>query len=206
MNIKSLRKNYDKLSKRERFLLYDAAENRDDQSEMDAIMLATPNEDWIKPDWALQAEQILKFRLVELAQRLKHCRDALFWFALAMKEETTRKNKKRDEFFYESAQLSAYFYCVHIEAANTIFEEIGLDIAAWEKKENELFDLDFANEMTDSLMRDIAFDEKEATAFINKIGNEKGFKNIVLGFTRQNEINGLRKILKESGFKEFFKD
>lgn len=206
MNIKSLRKNYFKLSKRERFILYDAAENRDDKSEMNAIMLATPNEDWIKPDWALQAEQILKIRLVELAHRLKHCRDALFWFALSATEETTRKNKKKDEFFYESARLSAYFYCVHIDAANTIYEELGLDIAAWEKKENQLFDLDFANERTDSLMKNIAFDEKEATVFINKIGKEKGYKNIVLGFTVKNEINGLRKILEESGFKEFFKN
>ena len=99
MNVKSLRKNYDKLSKRERFILYDAAENRDDKSEMDAISLATPNEDWIKPDFALQAEQILKLRLVQLAQRLKHCRDAMFWLSLSVKEELATKSKKKDPFF-----------------------------------------------------------------------------------------------------------
>ncbi len=99
MNIKSLRKNYDKLSKRERFILYDAAENRDDNGEMDAIMLATPNEDWIKPDFAKQAEQILKLRLVMLVQQLKHCRDAMFWFALSIEDQRVNK-QKREEFFY----------------------------------------------------------------------------------------------------------
>ncbi len=95
MNIKNLRKNYHRLSKRERLILYDSAENRDDQSEMDAILLATPNEDWTKPDFALQAEQLLKLRLVLLVQRLKHCREAMFWLALAESEEPTKKSKKK---------------------------------------------------------------------------------------------------------------
>lgn len=205
MNIKSLRKNYDKLSKRERFILYDAAENRDDKSEMDAIILATPNVDWIKPDWALQAEQILKFRLVSLIQKLKYCREAMFWLAIAMSEETTRKNKKRVEFFFESARLNAYFYCVSADASHSIFEEIGLDTDAWEKKQSELFSLDFVEETTEMQMRKLAFDEKEAEAFINKIGKERGIENIIMGFTYDRELAGFRKILKEKGFKEFFK-
>ena len=205
MNLKSLRKNYDKLSKRERFILYDAAENRDDKSEMDAISLATPNEDWIKPDFALQAEQILKLRLVQLVHRLKHCRDAMFWFSLSIKEELTTKSAKKDRFFYESARLSAYFYCVNVETSHSIYEEIGLDIKAWETKEAELFDLDFADEMTDAQMRSLAFDEKEAEAFINKIGKEHGIKNIVLGFTYDKEFKSYREILKKQGFEGFFK-
>lgn len=206
MNIKSLRKNYDKLSKRERFILYDAAENRDDKSEMDAISLATPNEDWIKPDFALQAEQILKIRLGRLVQRLKHCRDAMFWLSLAVKEELTTKSTKKDRFFYESARLSAYFYCVNVKTSHSLYEEIGLDIAAWEAKEAELFDLDFADEITDLQMRNLAFDEKEAEAFINKIGKGKGITNIILGFTFEKEFSSLREILKTSGFEEFFKN
>lgn len=140
-----------------------------------------------------------------LVQRLKHCRDAMFWQALAIKEELTKKSKKKDRFFYESAQLSAYFYCVSVDSANTIYEEIGLDIEVWENKQNKLFDFDFADEMTDLQMRKLAFDEKEAEAFINKIGNEKGIKNIKLGFTYEKEVNSLREILKEQGFEEFFK-
>ncbi|HEY0428413.1 MAG TPA: hypothetical protein VGC76_11585 [Pyrinomonadaceae bacterium] len=206
MNIKSLRKNYDQLSKRERFILYDAAENRDDQSEMDAIMLATPNEDWIKPDFALQAEQILKFRLVRLVQRLKHCRDALLWFSFALREELSNEGKTEDHFFYDSARLSAYFYCVNVKTTHSLFEEIGLDIAAWKTKENELFDFDFEDERTDWLLRKIAFDEKEAEAFINKIGEEHNFKNIILGFTYEKEFRSLRDVLKEKGFDEYFKD
>ena len=206
MNIKSLRKNYDKLSKRERFILYDAAENRDDNGEMDAIMLATPNEDWIKPDFAKQAEQILKMRLVMLVQQLKHCRDAMFWFALSIEHEKTNSNKKRDEFFYESARLSAYFYQVNVAASNAIYKEIGLDTEAWEAHRNKLFDFDFVSEMTDLEMEILAFSEKEAEAFINKIGKGKGFKNIVLGFTFEKEFASLREILKTQGFEEFFKN
>ncbi len=206
MNIKSLRKNYDKLTKRERFILYDAAENRDDKSEMDAISLATPNQDWIKPDFALQAEQILKIRLVQLAQRLKHCRDAMLWLSLSVKEELTTKNKKKDRFFYESARLSAYFYCVNVKTSHSIYEELGLDIEAWETKEAELFDLNFADEITDFRMKNLAFDEKEAEVFINKIGKEKSIENIVLGFTYDKELKSFREILKEQGFEEFFKN
>ena len=206
MNIKSLRKNYDKLSKRERFILFDAAENRDDKSEMDAILLATPNEDWIKPDFALQAEQILKVRLLMLAQRLKYCREAMFWSSLSVKEEQTNNREKKDRAFYDYARLNAYFYCVTIETSYSIYEEIGLDIDAWKAKESELFGFDFVEEMTDLQMRVIAFDEKEAEAFINKIGKKKGFEKIKLAFTYDNEIDQTRKILKKQGFEEYFKD
>ncbi len=96
MNIKSLRKSYNQLSKRERFILYDSAENCDDQSEMDAIMLATPNEDWIKPDFALPAEQLLKLRLLTFAQQLKHSRKAMYWFALADAHAQASKGKNKD--------------------------------------------------------------------------------------------------------------
>ncbi len=206
MNIKSLRKNYDKLSKRERFILNDAAENRDDKSEMDAISLATPNEDWIKPDFALQAEQILKLRLVMLVQRLKHCREAMFWFSLSIKEEITNNRKKKDRLFYDYARLNAYFYCVSVEISYSIYEEIGLDIDAWKTKESELFDFNFVDETTDLQMRNLAFDEKEAEAYINKIGKEKGFGKIELGFTYDKGLEELRKILKKRGFEEYFKD
>jgi len=205
MNLKNLRKNYDKLSKCERFILYDAAENRDDKSEMDAIILATPNEVWDKPDFALQAEQLLKFRLVRLAQRLKHCRDAVFWLSVSIKEELTTETEIKDRFFYEFARLSAYFYCVSVEVSHSIYEEFGLNIEAWETKETQLFDLDFADEMTDMQMQNLAFDEQEAEIFIKKIGKEKGYKNIVFGFTYEKELKSLREILKDQGFKGFFK-
>lgn len=206
MNLKKLRKNYDRFSKRERFILYDAAESRDDKSEMYAIMLATPNEDWIKPDWALQAEQLLKFRLVTLAQRLKRCLDALFWLRLSEREELFKKRKPKDRFFYEYARLNAYFYCVSVDVWQSLYEEMGLDIEAWENKQSELFDLEFVDSATDWQMRALAFNEKEAEIFINKIGKERGIENIVLGYTYQNERAVLRKILKESGFEEFFKN
>ncbi|HEX8288068.1 MAG TPA: hypothetical protein VF556_08735 [Pyrinomonadaceae bacterium] len=109
MNLKSLRKNYDKLSKRERFILYEVAENRDDKGEMEAISLAAPNENWIKPDFALQAEQILKMRLVRLSQRLKHCRNVMFWLSLSIKEELITKGKKKNAFFMNQQDNALIF-------------------------------------------------------------------------------------------------
>jgi len=206
MNIKSLRKNYDQLSKIERLILYDSAENRDDQGEMDAILLATPNDTWLKPDFAFEAEQILKVRLVLLVQRLKYSRESLHWSALAESEILSNRKKARDSFFSDYASLQAYFYCVSVDSALAVYKEIGLDLDAWKAKENEIFGFDFVDEQTDKVMRLIAFTEKEADAFINKIGAEKGIKNIVLGFTLEKETQNLREILKKQGFAEFLKD
>lgn len=204
--LKTIKNSYDLLTKKERFILYDAAENRDDQNEMDAIMLATPNEDWIKPDFAWQAEQILKMRLVMLVERLRYCREAMFWFSLMVEEELTDKGKTNDRFFYDIARLNAYFYCVIVESSHLIFEEIGLDVEAWQTKEKQLFSFDFVDEMTDKQMRNLAFDEKEAEAFLNKVGKKRGIEKIVLGFTFEKEVKNLRESLKTQGFAEFFKN
>jgi hypothetical protein len=204
MNIRSLRKNYHQLSKRERLILYDAAENRDDKAEMDAIMLATPNVDWIKPDWALQAEQLLKMRLLNLIQRLKYSRDATLWLYISTENELTDEYKA--QFFYDMARMSAYFYCVSVDSSKSVYEEMGLDVAAWKNKESELFDLQYDDEIMDSLMRSLAFDEAGAEAFIKSTVKGKGFENIVLAFTFEKKRDGFRKVLNENVFKEFFKD
>lgn len=206
MNIKSLRKNYDQLSRRERLILYDSAENRDDESEMEAILLATPKDRWTKPDFSFEAEQLLRIRLIMLVQRLKHCRETMYWFALAESQALSNRKKANDNFFFDYASLQAYFYCVSVDSALQIYKEIGVDLEAWKAKENEIFGLDFVDETTDKLMRSIAFTEKEAEAFINEIGREKGFKNIRLGFTVEKETNALRDILRNNGFAEYFKD
>ncbi|HQU85609.1 MAG TPA: hypothetical protein PKY59_20915 [Pyrinomonadaceae bacterium] len=206
MNIKSLRKNYDQLSRRERLILYDSAENRDDESEMDAILLATPNERWIKPDFSYEAEQLLKIRLIMLAQRLKHCRETMYWFALAESQALSNRKKADDNFFFDYASLQAYFYCVSVDSALAIYKEIGLDLEAWKAKENEIFDFDFVDEQTDKLMRSIAFTEAEAEAFINEVGKQHGYKKVTLGFTLEKETKSLREILKKQGFAEYLKD
>lgn len=209
MNIKNLRKNYYNLSKRERLILYDAAENRDDKAEMDAILLATPNVDWIKPDWALQAEQLLKMRLVDLIYRLKYCRDAMFWLFLMLKCDLIGEGENKEEnedFFFEMARLNAYFYCVSEDSSQAVYEEMGVDVQAWRNKESKLFDLEYADDITEFQMRKLAFDESEAEAFIQRIGKEKGFENVILGFTFERKRIAFRDLLKEKGFKEFFKN
>jgi hypothetical protein len=206
MNIKNLRKNYDRLSKRERLILYDAAENRDDKAEMNAILLATPNRNWIKPDFAPQAEKLLALRLVSFAQQLKHSRNALFWLTVSYAEDDAGRIFNSEDFAFESARLSAYLYCVSVKTHQTVFEELGLDCEVWDNKRAEIFNLNITDDLIDGLMRSISFDEEEAEGFINKTADEHGIENVFLRFTVKNEVKGLREILKKRGFKNFFDD
>ena len=201
MNIKNLRKNYHRLSKRERLILYDSAENRDDQSEMDAILTASPKKDWTQPDFTFEAEKILKLRLVLLIFRLKYSRAAMFWYSLFEAETRRAKNQENDKFFYNSARLNAYLYCVCIDSANSLFEEIGLDIEAWETRQREMLGVDLADEIADLQMRELAFDEKEAEQFIEKIGKASGTVKAMIGNAYERELKSLRELFKKQGFR-----
>jgi hypothetical protein len=53
------------------------------------------------------------------------------------------------------------------------------------------------------MMQNMAFDQTEAEAYINEIANERGIENVVLNFTFEKEMEGLRKVLKEDCFAEF---
>ena len=194
MNIKNLRKNYDKLSKRERFILYDAAENRDDKSEMEAVLNASPKIDWVLPDVGFALEKLLIVRLIQIIYRLKHSRDALFWFVIF----------PDNEFPNGLASIAAYFYCVSEDVGETIYQELGLDNEAWQKKENELFDLSLNESVINSLMREIAFDESEMKNYFKdllKIETKDG-DTFEINITYEQELENMRKFVKKSPLKD----
>jgi hypothetical protein len=51
MNIKSIRRNYDELTMLERLSLLDNAVSRDDESEIKAIVAASPRKTFSQPDY-----------------------------------------------------------------------------------------------------------------------------------------------------------
>ncbi len=70
MNIKTLRKSYENLTMLERMSLADNALARDDESELRAIVAASPREGFRQPDYFNLMEEITRFRLINLICRL----------------------------------------------------------------------------------------------------------------------------------------
>ncbi len=70
MNIKTLRKSYENLTMLERLSLADNALARDDESELRAIVAASPREHYSQTDWKDMLESINQFRFCNLIVRL----------------------------------------------------------------------------------------------------------------------------------------
>ncbi len=66
MNIKTLRRNYDELTRLERLSLADNAEARDDENEIKAIIAASPREHFSQTDFYDLMREITTFRLFNL--------------------------------------------------------------------------------------------------------------------------------------------
>lgn len=200
MNIKKLRTNYKNLSLKERLILLDSAESREDVSEIQAIASASKEVDWVFCDFAQLREKIKLIRLVNLAQRLKHQAKALFYLSISEKLKAAKNN-----FFYESARFEAYSYCVSVKVQEAVFAEIGLDHQKWLEREKEIFELDILNDSIDVHLNDIAFTETEAADFIKRTAKKHDLGEIEFGNTFENEITKQRQFLKDCGLAEMFK-
>jgi hypothetical protein len=196
MNIKKLRINYKNLSLKERLILLDSAELRDDESEIQAIVSASPKETWTMCDFVESKNKLQTFRFIRLIQRLKHLSECLLWLYLS-----ERKTEEISGSFFDSACMEAYFYCVHKQVDEAIFKEIGLDNTAWKERENESFNLDFEKKLAEEYLISIAFSEAEAEAeeFLQNTARKKDFQNPTLNFTFEKELEGFREVLKDSG-------
>jgi hypothetical protein len=194
MNIKKLRINYKNLSLKERLILLDSAELRDDESEIQAIVSASPKETWKMCDFVESKNKLQTFRFIRLIQRLKHLSECLLWLYLS-----ERKTEEISGSFFDSACMEAYFYCVHKQVDEAIFKEIGLDNTAWKERENESFNLDFEKKLAEEYLISIAFSEAEAEEFLQNTARKKDFQNPTLNFTFEKELEGFREVLKDSG-------
>ena len=164
MNIKNLRRNYNELTMLERLSLADNAEARDDESEITAINAASPKESFRQVDYYDLMREIKTFRLCNLIVRLGYIMHFDFFLNCDFRDEERISN---------DAKLAAYLYVRATDSWEAVNNELGLR----PNFEDELAEHLFAIKMLkrkEILLREIAFTEDEARAFIkSKTGIEE---------------------------------
>jgi hypothetical protein len=198
MNIKNIRRNYDTLTMKERLILLDMAEARDDEIEIKAIVSVSPKESWRVCDWVESHDNLLKLRLINLIQRLHRQRNFMFLLRFADKEND-------DDYFFDCASMEAYLYHVDLQVEKAIFDELGFNQEVWTEREKALFDSGMESEMIADLMRQFAFDETEAKEFISELSERKDLPEATLNYTFANRLKTIRSILANGDLAELFK-
>lgn len=164
MNIKTLRRSYESLTKLERLSLADNAEARDDENEIRAIVAASPKESYRQVDFYDLKREITTARLCNLIARLGY----IMLFDLFMRLEGA--DGKR---IYDDARLSAFCYVRATDSWKTINDELGLRPNFDAQISEHLFAIEVLNQK-DSFLREIAFTEAEAREFLKtKTGKDK---------------------------------
>ncbi len=164
MNIKTLRKNYESLTKLERLSLADNADARDDENEITAINAASPKESFRQVDYYDLMREIKTFRLCNLIVRLGYIIHFDFFLRCDFEDEERISN---------DAKLAAYLYVRATDSWKAINDELGLRPNYDEELAEHLFAIEILK-MKEILLREIAFTEDEARAFIKaKAGIEE---------------------------------
>lgn len=164
MNIKSIRRNYENLTMLERLSLIDKATSRDDESEIKAIVAASPRETFSQTDFYNLLEKIHKFRLCNLIARLGYAMQFEFFLQLEFEENERIEN---------NAKLAAYLYVRATDAWKAVEDELGLSSNFNDEIAEHLFSIEMLNRK-DKFFREFAFTEDEAQKFIKaKAGIEK---------------------------------
>ena len=164
MNIKTLRRNYDELTMLERLSLADNAEARDDESEIKAIIAASPREHFSQPDFYDLMREIKTFRFCNLIVRFSYLMQFDYFLQCDFADNERIAN---------DARLVAFLYVRATDSWQAVCDELGLR----PNYSQEICDLLFSVEMLerkDALLREFAFTEKEAKEFIKaRTGNEE---------------------------------
>ncbi len=189
MNIKSLRKSYENLTMLERLSLADNALARDDESELRAIVAASPREGFKQPDYFNLMEEITRFRLINLIVRFSYIMQFDFFCELSEREFYSDKpNEERDERILLDMKMSAYLYVRATDSWKILNDELGLRPNFDEEMSEVLFSLEMMKRK-EMLMRKIAFTEDEAKEHLKaQIGSDKMQ-------TLEDEIEAIRKAL-----------
>lgn len=169
-NLKLIQNNYDQLSRRERFGLYQRASLRNDIAELNAIDAATPKRTFDVIDFYFLREEVYRMDTVNLLQRLGH----FTMFEMFM-NFAHRENESLEKYI-DSARLSAYLYKIETNAWEIVCDEFGFEVN-WFRKLSR--DLSFAVEMMDAkdeLMQEMAFSKDEAVEFMKDIWEIESFE------------------------------
>lgn len=162
MNIKTLRKNYKELSLFERHSLFVSALMRNDKSEENAIMSASPKTLWEKADFINLFSRVLDLQMMVII----HKADAWSnWQAFGYLE-----SEKADD----HSRLALYYFFVYSDAWIAVCEQLKIDADA-------LAEMMFPNNfllwriaITDKNFRELAFTEAEARDFIIRFAAAEG--------------------------------
>ncbi len=117
MNIKSIRRNYENLTMLERFSLLDNAVSRGDESEIKAIVAASPKESFRQVDYYDLMQEIKTFRLCNLIFRLGYILNFDFFLECDFEEKEEISN---------DTKLAAYLYVHATDSWKAVNDELGL--------------------------------------------------------------------------------
>lgn len=164
MNLKSIHRNYQHLTMLERLSLADNAVSRGDESEIKAIVAASPRVTYSQPDYLDLFENINRFRFCNLIVRLSYVMQ-FDYFLL--------RDTESDERISDNARLAAYLYVRATDTWKTVSDEFGLCPNFKQEISAHLFSVEMLN-AKDELLREFAFTESEVKDYIEKqTGNAK---------------------------------
>jgi hypothetical protein len=178
MNLKSIQRNYEHLTARERLSLFDTAISRADESEVKAIVAASPRKTYSEPDYLALFEKITKMRFCNLIIRLGYAMN--FDFLLRLDED--------GESISDNAKLAAYLYVRTTDSWKAVSDELCLR-PDYDKEIGEIFFAIYLLIVKDRLLREFAFTENEAKDYLEKQYGISEMKTVA------DEINALREAL-----------
>ncbi len=162
----------------ERLSLADHAVARNDESEVRAIIAASPRVCYSQPDYLALFENINMFRFCNLITCLRY----IMQFSLFCIIDEDREGLP------DYARLAAYLYVRATDSWRTVCDEFRLRPDFNEQISNSLFSVAML-EVKDKLLREIAFTESEA---VDYLGKQCGISKIQ---TLADETKAIREVL-----------
>jgi hypothetical protein len=189
MNLKSIQRNYDLLSMRERFALLHAASIRQDENECSAIHAASPRLTYRVYDFHFYADKVFQLHNINLLERWNH--QSTFEFFHDFEDLEDGKFEK----YLNSAMLSAYLYVIETDAWKAVGDEFGFDVVSFRERLAKESLAIRQLELYDSILRKFALTEDGARKVIAQNTSKETAENIK---TLESVIEQYRSILLES--------
>lgn len=189
MNIKNIRRNYENLTMLERLSLADNARSRGDQSELQAINLASPKESCRQVDFYDLMKQITHFRLCNLIVRLSYITQFNFFCELAELEILKNKSSYgKYEKYLENAKMSAFLYFRAKDSWQIVSDELCLRADFDEEISAFLFSYDLMKQK-EIIMREMTLSQDEANEHLEKHFGGGQIKTV------EDEASSIREVL-----------
>lgn len=157
MNIKTLRRNYDALSLRERYGLLEQAIDRQDDSEATAIVAASPKIAFQLVDFYHLKQAADALQIANLLERLKY--QEMFDLFFEHREQIAETNPEKSEKMLDNILLCGYLYSIETDAWKAAGDEFGFDVQGFRQiMADDLMTFGLL-ELKDEMMRELAFTE-----------------------------------------------